>query len=125
MIDYEKLDFEYKDDRGCLYQLCHDGYKQVNISETKAGVLRGGHFHKNNTEVFYIIKGEIHITLEDNKTKDFVAKDNDFFSIKPGVVHTFEFIKDTLMVILYDKGIEEAEGKKDIYPKEEKYNEKF
>ncbi len=117
MIEFMKLDFEFDDDRGALKQLCHNGWKQVNVSKTIAGVERGGHFHKNSNEAFYIITGEIDITLKDKeKTQNIIVKDNDFFVIKPNVKHYFKFLKDTLMVIMYDIPIEKDDGTKDIFP---------
>ena len=54
MIEFIKPDFAFTDDRGYLKQLCHEGWKQVNVSFTKSGVFRGGHYHKLNNEAFYI-----------------------------------------------------------------------
>lgn len=116
MINFLHIDFEFSDERGWLRQLTHDTWKQVNVSRTKAGVHRGQHYHAHNREAFYIISGEIEILLEkDGYSKKLTVKDNDFFAIEPGTRHTFTFNKDTLMVIMYDKGIEEANGIKDIY----------
>ena len=98
MIEFIKPDFSFADERGALTQLCREGWKQINVTSSKAGVFRGGHYHKNNKEAFYIIKGEIEIQLT-----------------KPYAVHSFKFKQDTLMVALYDKGVEEAGGQKDIY----------
>ena len=67
MISFLHMDFEFTDERGWLRQLTHDTWKQVNVSQTKAGVFRGKHYHAHNREAFYIISGEIEIFLE----KDF------------------------------------------------------
>ena len=66
MIEFIKPDFSFADERGALTQLCREGWKQINVTSSKAGVFRGGHYHKNKKEAFYIIKGEIEIQL----TKD-------------------------------------------------------
>ena len=96
------MDFEFTDERGWLRQLTHDTWKQVNVSQTKAGVFRGKHYHAHNREAFYIISGEIEIFLEkDGEQRHLTVKNNDFFAIEPGTVHTFTFNQDTLMVIRY------------------------
>ncbi len=116
MIEFIKPDFSFQDDRGELVQLCRKGWKQINVTFTKAGVFRGGHYHKNNKEAFYIIEGEIEIHLaKGGKEENITVKNGDFFILKPYAVHSFNFKKDTLMVALYDKGVEEANGQKDIY----------
>ena len=117
MIEFIKVDFSFEDERGFLHQLCHEGWKQVNISFSKEGVFRGGHYHKNNKVAFYIIDGEIEITLEKGtEHKEITVKKGDFFVLLPFAVHSFNFKKDTLMLALYDKGVENPDGSKDIFP---------
>lgn len=116
MIEFIKPDFSFADERGALTQLCREGWKQINVTSSKVGVFRGGHYHKNNKEAFYIIKGEIEIQLtKDGREETVTVKEGDFFVLKPYAVHSFKFKQDTLMVALYDKGVEEAGGQKDIY----------
>ena len=116
MIEFIKPDFSFQDERGTLVQLCREGWKQINVTSTKAGVFRGGHYHKNNQEAFYIIEGEIEINLtKDGKQETVTVQSGDFFILKPYAMHSFNFKKNTVMVALYDKGVEEANGQKDIY----------
>lgn len=116
MVEFIKPDFTFEDERGTLAQLCRDGWKQINVTSSRAGVVRGGHYHKNNREAFYIVDGEIQIHLsKDGKEEDITVKKGDFFILKPYAVHSFTFTKDTLMVALYDKGVENPDGSKDIY----------
>ena len=116
MIEFIKPDFSFQDERGTLVQLCREGWKQINVTSTKAGVFRGGHYHKHNQEAFYIIEGEIEINLtKDGKQETVTVQSGDFFILKPYAIHSFNFKKNTVMVALYDKGVEEANGEKDIY----------
>lgn len=116
MIEFIKPDFSFADGRGALIQLCREGWKQINVTSSKAGVFRGGHYHKINKEAFYIIKGEIEIRLSKEGQEEVVnVKEGDFFVLKPYAMHSFDFKQDTLMVALYDKGVENADGSKDIY----------
>lgn len=116
---YEKLniDFEHIDNRGRLVQLVHDGYRQINILETKMGENRGGHFHKICHEAFYVVSGQVEITLKQDNFKTIVIfKKHDFFKISPFIIHSMYFLTDCLMVQMYDIPIEMDNGKKDIYP---------
>lgn len=120
MISFLEPDFSFKDERGGLVQLVRDGWKQVNVSQTKAGVKRGGHYHKTTREAFFIIEGALEAVLEKgDKTETHSFKTGDFFVIEPYAVHSFTFTADTLMVALYDTGVEKADGTKDIFRKGE------
>lgn len=109
-------DFQHHDARGDLTQLVHEGYSQVNFVTTKAGSFRGGHYHKHNRELFYIIRGEVEVTLETEEESQRAAfSDGGMFSIPPCVKHSFTYIKDTEMITMYDCGVELGSGKMDIY----------
>ena len=116
MISFIPTDFSACDERGCLFQLCHDGWKQVNVCKSRKGTLRGNHFHKENKEAFFVVEGKIEMTLErDGMTKKVNAEQGDFFVIEPFVCHSFRYPEDTLTVALYDRGVENPDGSKDIY----------
>lgn len=116
LITYLLPDFSFSDDRGWLYQLCRDGWTQVNVSKSVKGVKRGGHYHKQTWEAFFIVDGKIRLRLEQgDQTEELTVKTGDFFCFPPFVKHSFEFESDTVMVALYDKGVELPDGTKDIY----------
>jgi len=120
LYEYLKPDFSFSDERGFLYQLCREGWKQVNVSQTIKGTFRGGHYHKQTKEAFFIVSGEVEVTLEkDKQIEKQTFKKGDFFMILPFVVHSFDFKDDTLMVALYDIGVEKMDGSKDIFKRGE------
>ena len=112
MLKIKKTDFEFADERGTLVQLIHEGYRQVNVITSKKGVVRGGHYHKENEEAFYIISGSLKITVAD---REYIFKAGDFFCIEPNDMHSFYYLEDTVLVSLYSKGVEKVTGEKDIY----------
>ncbi len=115
MIEILKPDFSFSDDRGSLVQLAREGYRQINVVRSKAGAVRGGHYHALNKEAFYIIEGRLELTLRKDGLKEcYTFQTGDMFAIGPQVVHSFTFLEDTLLVGLYDKGVELAGGEKDI-----------
>lgn len=116
MIEILKPDFEFNDERGKLLQLLHGEIAQVNYVESKPSSLRGGHYHKINKETFFIIDGEVEVTLrKDNEEKTLTFKSGDMFSIEKNVVHSFNYKKLTTLIVVYDKGVELPDGEKDIY----------
>lgn len=112
MLRVIKTDFEFSDDRGTITQLIHDGYKQVNVITSKKGVFRGGHYHKENREAFYVVSGALKLDVNGQMH---VFKSGDFFGIDPFDMHSFLFEEDTTLVSMYSEGVEKADGTKDIY----------
>ena len=109
------VDYKYEDERGRLTQIFHCGYSQVNVLETKKGVIRGGHFHKNTIEVFYIVSGRIKVKFsKEDEIKIVEFSDGDFFQVAINVSHEIEFLENTIMIAAYDKPIEDINGTKDI-----------
>lgn len=111
-----KPDFEFKDERGELCQLVHDGWKQTNVLITKAGVIRGVHYHKISREAFYVVSGSVDVKFckeEEKANRHFGT--GEFFMVMPNVVHELSFPEDCVMVQLYDIPVEKKDGTKDIY----------
>lgn len=112
MLKVIKTDFEFTDERGTLVQLIHEGYRQINVITSRKGVVRGGHYHKQNEEAFYIVSGELEVEVN-GETARFQA--GDFFGIEPFDMHSFRFLEDTVLVSMYSGGVELPDGSKDIF----------
>lgn len=121
LIEILTPDFCFNDERGRLTQLCSGGYNQINAVFTKKGAVRGRmHYHKENTEVFFIIDGEVTVTVSYAglcETHKFST--GDMFSVPPFVRHDFAYTKDTCLVGMYSGCVEKPDGTKDIYSDEE------
>ena len=114
------VDFQYKDERGSLTQLVHEGFSQINILESKKGSVRGSHFHKESIEAFYLIKGSVRVELiSKDKRESILFKQGDFFEIPINVLHNMSFPEYCLMLQMYDKPVEKTNGIKDIYMENE------
>ena len=123
MVFYKLLkpDFVVTNPKGTLAQLCHEGWRQVNVLCSPAGSARGNHFHKENLECFYVVSGDIKVvftSIDKSESEERIFTAGEMFAIYPNVVHSLESISDTVMVALYDKGVEEESGEKDIWPVE-------
>lgn len=111
-----KPDFQFKDARGQLLQLVHEGWKQTNVLITRAGVVRGVHFHKVSHEAFYIISGSVDVKFRNGDERDNRHfETGEFFMVMPGAVHELAFSEDCVMVQFYDIPVEKEDGTKDIY----------
>lgn len=116
MLKILEPDFKHTDERGSLIQLVHKGFNQVNVISSEKNSQRGGHYHKINKEAFFIISGSLLLNLQSHTKKEsYQFHQGDMFLIEPYVFHEFSFPEETLLVSLYDKGVELPEGRKDIY----------
>ena len=119
MLEILKPDFEFNDERGRLLQLMHGDCAQVNFVTSVPSSMRGGHFHKLNKETFYIIDGEVEVTVKrDGRKEAYLFRSGDMFAISKNVIHYFDYKKESSLIVVYDKGIESPDGTKDIYPEE-------
>lgn len=111
-----EADFRHSNESGSLVQLVHEGWHQVNVLESLHNTERGGHYHKENKEAFYIIRGKLLLTLEHgDEHEETEFHEGDMFMILPYLKHRFFFLEDTLMVAMYSGMVERPDGKKDIY----------
>lgn len=85
---------------------------QSNRSESRAGVLRGLHYHFNQVDYWYVVSGRIRIGLADlrrsspafrcTETIDLAAADNRGLFIPVGVAHGFLALTDVTLVYIVD-----------------------
>lgn len=119
LIQFIEPDFKFTDERGSLVQLAREGYSQINVVSSKAGVFRGGHYHRLNRESFYVVSGRFELLVSGNGEQErYVMAAGDFFTVPPMVSHSFTYMEDTVLVGLYDRGVELPDGSKDIIASE-------
>lgn len=85
---------------------------QSNRSESRAGVLRGLHYHFNQVDYWYVVSGRIRVGLADLRrgspafrcaqTIDLDAADNRGLYIPTGVAHGFLALTDVTLVYVVD-----------------------
>ncbi len=85
---------------------------QSNRSESRAGVLRGLHYHFNQVDYWYVVSGRIRVGLADlrrsspafrqTETVDLHADENRGLYIPIGVAHGFLALTDVTLVYIVD-----------------------
>lgn len=115
-IKFVEPEFVYSDNRGFLTQLfSKKKWSQVNFIKSNAKSIRGNHYHQFNRELFYVIDGCFSLTLEINNQKIiYNMVKGDMFIIEAEVKHSFEYINETLLISMYDNGVELENGKLDL-----------
>lgn len=98
----------HSDDRGSFWQLAQAGWGEINYVETLADKRRGNHFHKENYELFFIMKGQVEVTvrsLKNPKAQTFLLSAEESLLIEPYELHTFYTRMNTQWMVLLSKGI--------------------
>lgn len=117
LMQIVKPDFEFCDERGKITQLVREGFCQVNVITSHAGVLRGCHYHKINCEAFYFPYGKCKVVAEnrEGEREEHIFHGGDMFMIEPYIMHSFEYLEESMVVSMYSKGVELGNGKMDSY----------
>ena len=116
LIEILEPNFRNESDKGILLQLVREGWKQVNVVKYHKGTISGGHYHKCNIECFYMVSGAVELTVWNNDDKEkYEFQTGDMFQINKYVFHTLTYKEDSVLVVLYDKGVELKDGSMDIY----------
>lgn len=110
--------FSYTDQRGTIDGLVNFGnWQEINLITSNKGSIRGGHYHKKTSELFYILKGEIKAELcpfnSLDKKETLVFKQGDIILIEPYTVHTFFMLTDSQWINMLS--IKNNENSPDIY----------
>ena len=103
MIDgvYTKKLVVHPDDRGQLFEIWRAdddgfcGFGQVYLTTAHPGIIKGWHYHKNQTDCFTVIKGQALFALYD-------ARDN---SPTHGELQTFHINEDHRIVVVIPPGV--------------------
>lgn len=121
MIQIIKRYFTDRDERGKFEGLINFGnWKEFNIVETNANVIRGNHYHKKTKEVFIILEGLVKVTVQNivkNKltgdTEEKVLKSGDVILIEPFINHIFYTLEKSKWINILSHSIQKDSP--DIY----------
>src|ERR1051325_5449501 len=109
-----------EDDRGRFAEICRaewlPGGKplvQANRSISRAGVLRGMHYHLFQSDYWFFTSGHAFVALYDNRGSSKTAEKSESFEIKdgedlgiyipPGVAHGFYAVTDISLLYMVDQ----------------------
>lgn len=102
----------FEDGRGVFLGILNSGrWEEMNYIETRAGQVRGGHFHKETREIFFIIDGEIDIETWDVRgtgpAKSRRVSKGAIVIVDPYEVHTFSCRTDCRWINVLSRRMDE------------------
>lgn len=100
----------HQDERGELLGLTRDSWEETNLVETVSGAVRGGHYHIETRELFYILDGVVRIRLEDvrsGQSEELIVKQGALFVIEPFIRHTFTCLERTRWINMLSRRLQD------------------
>jgi dTDP-4-dehydrorhamnose 3,5-epimerase-like enzyme len=104
----------HADDRGrfCGVVAGSQAWREINLFYTHAGMKRGGHYAEKSSELVFLLKGEVEVTLRDVRDPDDVVRltlqPGEGVVIPPHVCRTFVYTRDGEAIACRDVPLEET-----------------
>lgn len=108
--------FRTGDDRGALEGLVNFGeWRELNLVTSRAGAVRGNHYHLTTRELFIILDGEIRVavqSVEDGRlvgpVEERTVRPGDVVLVEPLANHTFTIVRDARWINVLSSRIDPA-----------------
>ena len=99
------------DARGIFIGIINSGtWEEINMIETEAGNVRGGHYHKEILELFYILEGRIEISISKangGERQICSIGEGQIILVEPFEVHTFRCLTKCKWINALSRKIDE------------------
>ena len=92
----------FEDERGKIYNIIdREGIEHVAIIGSKKGTVRGNHYHPDDWQYIYMVKGSMaadyfHVDLKIASTAVVVEGQLEF--VPPGWAHRYQFLEDSVFL---------------------------
>jgi len=115
----KKINPVFEDNRGAIFDIL-DGVeiKHVGIITSRAGAVRGNHYHKIATQYLYVLEGRVEVTNKDLKgvSSTVIIEKGDLIAHRPTQIHTIKSLGDSTVLVLTTSERKGREGyEKDTY----------
>lgn len=99
-----ECNFRRQDIRGKFMEVWRGGdWHAMNFFTIKKGCSRGGHYHKETRELFFIVEGQCEVKLRDIRTgreSQFTAGQEDVFVVDPYELHSLTALRESKVIAL-------------------------
>lgn len=93
----------FEDERGTITDLLNNvEIRHVGILTSRAGAIRGNHYHKKASQYSYVIKGRLEVVSQTpgQQPESETVSQGDMFLDLPGTSHAMRFLDDTELLVL-------------------------
>ncbi|MBO4401971.1 MAG: dTDP-4-dehydrorhamnose 3,5-epimerase family protein [Selenomonadaceae bacterium] len=111
----------FADGRGQILGIIQQGnWQEMNYITTRAGVVRGNHYHEKTVELVFIVEGRIKLSVRDVRKSEpsatFEFMSGDAFIIEPYENHIVETQVDSAWINMLSRAMNEEHGKDIVQP---------
>ena len=104
-VTVKKIKPAFADARGKIFDLVEDAVNHIGLITSRAGSVRGNHYHKQSTQYSYMISGKIELIVKDARAKNARVKKimmtaGDVATIPSWTIHTYRAITDAVFLDL-------------------------
>ena len=115
----EKKPINFEDERGTITDIfVHEPVEHATIITTKAGGIRGNHYHKLSAQHDYLISGKFEVYVQkigESEITKSIWNPGEFITWEPNEAHAFVALEDSVW-ITFVKGLRGGEDfEKDTY----------
>jgi len=92
----------FADDRGTITDLLIDTpVEHVTLISSRAGSVRGNHYHRETTQYLYIIRGRMRLRTRQpaGPVEERIVAEGDLFVNTPGERHAMRALDDTVFMV--------------------------
>jgi len=99
-----RSNFEHRDRRGKFIEVWRgEDWREMNFFTINKGFARGGHYHKETKELFFVVEGECEMRLIDVRTgreSTFRLEPDDIVVVDPYELHYLTALRESKIVSL-------------------------
>jgi dTDP-4-dehydrorhamnose 3,5-epimerase-like enzyme len=101
----------HADDRGAFLGIVSSGtWREVNFLESRAGAVRGNHYHRESEEIIFLLRGQAEVELVDARDPGRRAvvrlEGGTGVEVHPFMVHTVRYLTDCEQISLLDRSFD-------------------
>ena len=102
-MELTKVKTKFQDDRGAITDvLVKEAIEYVTVISSKAGSLRGNHYHKETFQWVYVLSGKIHVCAQEEGcvVEELIISTGDLILNEPLERHAFKVLEESIILVL-------------------------
>lgn len=99
----KKIEAEFADERGDITNILEEPITHVAIIKSKAGAIRGNHYHPNQVQYVYLVSGKYESVAKDVRkevagTESTIIEPRSLVITPPMIAHVMRFLEDSVFI---------------------------
>lgn len=101
----KKIKHAFEDERGIIANVLEEPISHVALITSKKGSVRGNHYHPEQVQHVYLIKGRYEsiskkLNSKNAQEEKVIVEEGDLVTTPPMIAHAMKFLEDSIMLNL-------------------------